>query len=274
MTAGEPAARAAFRESNEDLGIVVGESGCPEMQRRAFEELFKRLWRASVEWARSAGGDGSEAEDAANLAWASAWRYRHRFDPARGAYATWLRAIVRNETVDLLASESRHRHTRWSQDLGECPQEHWLQGDHTSGMGFVWEVFADLTATRPEFAEGLMLKASGFRDREIAQHLGVQKVGTVGSRLFRAKRFIADGLARRGVLFVPGDAGLGSVPGLVQLCRTGEGVFYGLAVGSDLELLPPGRRPQKASTLVLEAFFVSVWRAAGNQGRRELGEAG
>lgn len=214
-----------------------------------------------------AGGDClGLAEDAANLAWARAWRYRHRFDPLRGAYATWLKAIVHNETMDLQACESRHRHTVWTEEQGERPAGGSYEDPHLPGLCFVWEAFENLKIARPEFADGLTLKSFGYRDKEIAEHLGLQKVGTVGSRLFRAKRLIAEGLAERGVLFVPGGAGSGLRHGLIPLCRTGDGAFYGLPAGGDLELLPLGQKPPEPSTLVLEGFFVGVWRPVAREG--------
>lgn len=259
--------RADASESNEYLALAAGGSRSEKTQKEAFEELFRRLRRASVEWARLAGGDcHGLAEDAANLAWARAWRYRHRFDPLRGAYATWLKAIVHNETMDLQACESRHRHSEWTEEQGERPAEGSFEDARLPDLHFVWEVFENLKAARPEFADGLTLKSFGYRDKEIAEHLGLQKVGTVGSRLFRAKRLIAEGLAERGVVFVPGCAGLGPMQGLIQLCRTGDGAFYGLPAGGDLELLPLGQRPQGPSTLILEGFFVAVWRPAAREG--------
>lgn len=265
--------------SNERLGEIAGRPGGPAdaRQREAFDELFRRLWRASVEWARAAGAGSQElAEDAATEAWFRAWRYRHRFDPSRAGYSTWLSAIVRNETMDLLRSESRQPAGSRREDPQRLEE---LPGPVSDGdlvaLAWLWEAFEQLRAVRPEHAKVLRLKALGFPDARIAEACGLRRVGTVASRLSRAKTFLAERLAERGVVYVAGRPDAELVErGLTVLCRTGEGGFYG--VESDrLRILPDGRSPGAPWTPVGKGFRVTIWsadpgRAAGSCGRDGL----
>lgn len=253
-----PAGRAPT--SNEELGATAGSGADETAQRSAFDELFRRLWRASVEWARAAGArDQDLAEDAATQAWFRAWRYRHRYDPDRAAYATWLGTIVRNEARDLLRTESRFCR------IGDDPVEdaadpRTFEEPHLFALSFVWEAFEQLKRARPEYAAVLRLKALGYRDRQIAECLGLERVGTVGSRLNRAKRFLAERLAERGVVYLAGRPGPAAArPGLVPLCATGDGGFYSVVPGTGTFLLPRGEAGGSESILLEDGFFVSVW---------------
>ncbi len=257
---GEPAGK--LIRSNEDLGAAAGSSAEERTQKEAFDELFRRLWRASVQWARAAGARSQDrAEDAATQAWFRAWRYRHRYDPDRAAYATWLGAIVRNETMDLLRSESRHAGGCSDRRLEERADPSVFEEPHLFALSFVWEAFEQLEHVRPDQAAALRLKALGYRDQQIADSLGLDRVGTVGSRLHRAKRFLAERLAEKGVVFLTGHAGSPSGgQGLIPLCGTGDGGFYSVVPDTGIFLLPEGQLPTDESERVGNGFFVTVWR--------------
>ena len=246
--------------SNEELGAEAGSGADEAAQKEAFDELFRRLWRASVEWSRAAGArEQDTAEDAATQAWFRAWRYRHRYDQDRAAYATWLGTIVRNETMDLLRSESRLPRTG-DAIVEEVADPRTFEEPHLLALSFVWEAFEQLRCARPEFAAALRLKALGYRDRQIADFLGLERVGTVGSRLNRAKRFLAERLAERGIVYLSDEAGATAVcHGLTPLCGTGGGGFYSIVPDSGLLLLPQGQTPGGSLALVEQGFFVSVW---------------
>jgi RNA polymerase sigma-70 factor (ECF subfamily) len=245
--------------SNEQLGTDAGHAEENRIQREAFDDLFRRLWRASVEWARAAGAGSNElAEDAATQAWLRAWRYRHRFDSQRATYAAWLRSIVRNETMDLMRTEARHSSRRSDETIELIADPASVQQGDLFALSYLWEAFEELEAARPEFAAALKLKALGYPDSQIAQRSNLERVGTVGSRLFRAKRFLAERLAERGVVFLAGaaDSPLG---GLNLLCRTGDGGFYQLSPGSGATLHPKGETPRTPARKVADGFGVTVY---------------
>lgn len=265
--------------SNEDLGALAAGKLEPyageAAQREAFETLFRRLWRASVEWARTAyAGNRDLSEDAATQAWYRAWRYRTRYDPRRAAYATWLGAIVRNESADVRRSETRHR-SRAGEVPEDVPDEHCVEEPPLSALSFVWEALRELESRHPEFAAVLLMRAQGYPDKQIAQRLGIERVGTVGSRIWRAKRFVAQRLAENGVVLLPGPVDQDLVrEGLVPRCRTEGGCFYSLPSSGSLVALPQGAvRKGVEADPVCDAFLMSVWRRE-DEAVRVSGRAG
>lgn len=250
------------QRSNEELGRLAGQDIDETIQTDAFSELFRRLWRATVEWAGSMGGVSSHhAEDAATQAWLRAWRYRHGYDPERALYGTWLRRIVRNETVDLL-NQAWHCRQR---PVGET--DYFQRADPVSqddcdatAFCFVCEAFEALKRSKPDFAAVLSLKAEGYRDKQICLKLGLESEGTVGSRAFRAKQYMAEWLADQRVVFLPQDA-VGSVHpwGLNPLCTISGGRFYSFSPLDGLFALTPQRRNPPGSVLVCTGFFIRLW---------------
>lgn len=255
-------AASTSKRSNEELAWLVGHGSNESIQREAFDELFRRLWRGSVEWARLAGAQSQDqAEDAATQAWLRAWRYGHRYDRGRASYGTWLGTIVRNETLDLLKAESRHQVAGPEQSIEPDPPDPGTEEDPSwFALSYVWEAFDALGKVKPEFAAALSLKAEGYHDAQICASLGIEKVGTVGSRVCRAKKFIAEWLAGRGIVFLPGHA-VGRVHpwGLHPLCRAGGGTFYSFSPLDGLFVLPLSAPPPPRASAVCDGFFVRVW---------------
>ena len=247
--------------SNEDLGQAAAQAPSDSTQKEAFDELFRRLWRKTVQWAHAAGATTQHpAEDAATQAWLKAWKYRQKFDLSKGSYGTWLGAIVRNETYDLL--KLLHREVAMSPASDEpslldsiVPSEPELEALH-----FVFDAFQALSRDKPHFANVLSLKAQGYRDKHICEMLGMSTLGTVGSRLSRAKQYIASRLAERGVVFLPENA-IGTVHplGLLPLCRSVEGTFYSCSPLTGLFILPAGASRPPGSTAVCSGFFAKIW---------------
>ena len=66
----------------------------------AFEELHRRYARSVLGIALRRIGDRGRAEDATQDTFASVWRSAGRYDPARGAPASWLYTVARNAIVD------------------------------------------------------------------------------------------------------------------------------------------------------------------------------
>jgi DNA-directed RNA polymerase specialized sigma24 family protein len=248
--------------SNEELGWLTGHHSSEAIQREAFDELFRRLWSTSLESARSAGAHSQyQAEDAATQAWLRAWRYRHRYDRAKARYLTWLGAIVRNETLDLVKAELRHRVTTPAErDLPDSPDTGSLDDPDLIALSFVWEAFDALRRAKPEFAAVLSLKAQGYRDKQIGLRLGLGKVGTVASRLSRAKRFMAEWLASQGVVFLS-QSSIGCVHprGLNPLCKTEAGTFFGYSPLDGIFALPTGHAAPPGAILLCCGFFTRVW---------------
>lgn len=74
----------------------------PDALRRAYDELGTIVHTYCV---RVVGRDA--AADCVQDTFVSAWRSRHRFDPAKGSLAGWLLGIARYRTIDHLRSQAR-----------------------------------------------------------------------------------------------------------------------------------------------------------------------
>jgi RNA polymerase sigma-70 factor, ECF subfamily len=251
----------SFGSSNEELARAAATASSELVQKEAFDELFRRMWRTTVEWARAVGTmTQHRAEDAATQAWFKAWRYRKSYDPTKGRYGTWLGTIVRNETFDLLKSQKSDVSTTL---ISEDP----VAADHAAALepelealNFVFDAFEALRREKPEFANVVTLKAQGYREKQICEMLGIPTPGTVGSRLSRSKQFIASWLAELGVVFLAeGAVGTLHPLALVPLCRTGDGNFYSFSPINGLFVLPRGESSPPGSTPICEGFFVKVW---------------
>jgi RNA polymerase sigma-70 factor (ECF subfamily) len=70
--------------------------------RRAFQELYQRTSAKLYGVCCRILGEGQDAEDALQEAYANVWRRADRFDAARASPITWLAAIARNAAIDRL----------------------------------------------------------------------------------------------------------------------------------------------------------------------------
>ncbi|MDD9369179.1 MAG: RNA polymerase sigma factor [Acidimicrobiales bacterium] len=65
--------------------------------------------------------DKDAAADAAQETFVSAWRSRHRFDPAKGTLPAWLLGIARYRVLDAYRSASRTPSTGVADDVADRP---------------------------------------------------------------------------------------------------------------------------------------------------------
>lgn len=247
--------------SNEGLGQAAAGASLEPAQKEAFDELFRRMWRTTVEWSHAAGAPNQHrAEDAATQAWFKAWRYRENYHPAKGSYSGWLRAIVRHETIDLLKAHNREVPGGSMTDQTAAGERTATIDSDSGALEFVFDAFRALEQSKPEFAKVLSLKAQGYRDRQIGDVLGIHRVGTVSSRLWRSKEFIAGRLADSCVVFLAeGVVGTVHPLGLTPFCRTGDGTFYRFSPLKGLFVLPSTAPPPTGARAVCDGFFVKVW---------------
>jgi len=78
-------------------------------QEWALEQAYHR-WGGLVRTvALRATGNDHDADDVAQAAFVSAWRGRHRYDPAQGALPAWLLGITKHRIADHWDSHTRER---------------------------------------------------------------------------------------------------------------------------------------------------------------------
>jgi RNA polymerase sigma-70 factor, ECF subfamily len=134
-------------------------------------------------------GDGHDAEDLVQHAFLLAHQRQHQLRHA-GAARGWLLAIVRNVFLKSIRNRVRGR----SLDQIDEPQ---TSDPHADSVVDVEELQQALLELNEEFRSPLVLYYfEEFSYQDIADHMGVP-IGTVMSRLSRAKAFLRKRLTRK-----------------------------------------------------------------------------
>ena len=158
--------------------------------RLAFEELHRRYARSVLGIALRRIGDRGRAEDATQETFASLWRSAGRYDPARGAPASWLYTVARNAIVDGLRR-------RPEPTVDDPPDVASSEPGPDAAAEFEWVAWRVHRAleTLPVEERKLVELAywGGLSQSEIADYVGVP-LGTVKTRTRSALRRLADEL--------------------------------------------------------------------------------
>jgi RNA polymerase sigma-70 factor (ECF subfamily) len=153
--------------------------------RRAFHTLYQRTSAKLYGVCCRILGEGQDAEDALQEAYANVWRRADRFDASRASPITWLAAIARNAAIDRL----RARGTRSmapvddAYDLAdESPRADFMleqAGEARRLYGCLGELGGrEAGLIRTAFLEGASYP-------ELAERAG-EPLGTIKSRIRRA----------------------------------------------------------------------------------------
>jgi RNA polymerase sigma-70 factor (ECF subfamily) len=162
--------------------------------RGAFEELVNRHRAGVYRLARSVTGCHADADDAAQEAFLRIYRALADYDPGR-PFKAWMMRIAYNASLTIRRA-ARGRPIRPAgdelpdtPDPGASPQQRVEEAEHEAALSRALDGLPeDLRAT-------LVLRArEGMSYRQIAQAMGC-RIGTVMSRLSRARRRIVAGLA-------------------------------------------------------------------------------
>jgi RNA polymerase sigma-70 factor (ECF subfamily) len=175
---------------------------CQRGDTSAFDDLYLRYYDRLVRYCFRRLGDTTEAEDAAQEAFARAWKAMPGFEGERRFYP-WLSVIASNLCVDMIRHNARIAPA--GEDLEkvlapvEGGQEASLeQGDERALLEQA------LGRISPRHREVLQLREGyEWSYQRIAEHQGVQ-VSTIETLLFRARR----SLRREYLILAEGQAGL------------------------------------------------------------------
>jgi RNA polymerase sigma factor (sigma-70 family) len=173
----------------DDLAVRFGAG-----DRDSLREAFDRYAPAVAALARSVLGDPSDVDDVVQATFVSAWKGRRTYRPDRGALLTWLLAIARRRSLDLLRSRSRYR--RDADSAGAAAGVEAGSGsdtpDRTADRLLIAEEMQRLT---PDQRRVLLLAFyADLTHTEIAARTGLP-VGTVKSHVRRGLHRLRDSLA-------------------------------------------------------------------------------
>ncbi|MGH7267485.1 MAG: sigma-70 family RNA polymerase sigma factor [Candidatus Rokuibacteriota bacterium] len=134
-----------------------------------------------------------DAEDLVQETYLRAFRFAHRFEPGTHLRA-WLFQILRNTFLTFYRRESRELAVL-DKEVGDGPDDAW----EVDGAVFAAATVVDLERALGELGEDfrsviLLADLEGFPLAEIARMMDTP-IGTVKSRLFRARRLLRRRLA-------------------------------------------------------------------------------
>jgi RNA polymerase sigma-70 factor, ECF subfamily len=155
--------------------------------QQALGELYDRWSKPAFSLARRVCADEGLAEDVVQEVFIAFWREPGRFDPARGAFGSWLLTLVHHKAVDAVRRESaiRRRTVPAAEDGEEWSVAPGPGADQAALGALVAGQVRDALGRLPnEQREALALAYyGGYTQREVATLTGVP-LGTVKSRMF------------------------------------------------------------------------------------------
>lgn len=163
----------------EDVAILAR---IVERDERAVEELCARYSGPLYSLAYQVTGAERFAQDVVQEVFVAVWREAGRFDPARGAVASWLFSLARHKAIDLVRREANIRKRTADVDLefheadDDVDREVWtrIQRDR------VREAIEELTPAQREALE--MAFFQGLTHVEVSERLGIP-LGTAKTRI-------------------------------------------------------------------------------------------
>jgi RNA polymerase sigma-70 factor (ECF subfamily) len=156
----------------------------------AFAELFDSYARAVYNHAFRLTADWSTAEDVMAATFLEAWRLRDRVDPEGGSLRPWLLGIATNTARNQYRSNRRYRRAAQAAAAAELsvPDHAEDVAGRVDDRRRLATALTALAALRPPEREVLALCLGEGLDYEAAaEALGIP-VGTVASRLSRARK--------------------------------------------------------------------------------------
>jgi RNA polymerase sigma factor (sigma-70 family) len=173
--------------SEADAAVLLRSRAAPD----CFAELFERYF-AGLHGYASRRLDGAGGDDVASETFLIAFRQRDRFDPERGSVRAWLYGIATN----LIRSRRREEaqgylaYARAAAHPDAGPRHEDQTTDRVAAEAARKRIVAALADLSAGDRDALLLVVWGeLSHEETADALGVP-VGTVGSRLHRARRKI------------------------------------------------------------------------------------
>lgn len=176
-------------------------------EEEAFVALYRRHKDAVYRYALLRTGSPAQAADVTQETFLHLMTHAGQYDPSRGSVAAWLCGVARN--LARRETGTREEATDPDEFSGDapaaaalvdanCPAQRLLANETAE------QVRAALAAVAPHYRDVLILcELSELSYAEVAQVCGID-IGTVRSRLSRARGQLADRLSRLGLMQGPG----------------------------------------------------------------------
>jgi len=151
---------------------------------RAFEAIYDRYSRRAYSLARRITGQVAGAEEATQEAFLALWRGASRFDPERASLATWLLALVRYRSIDLLRRGMPRAQDRvLTEGAAESIEAPERTEDQVIALQEYDQALRLVAELPPEQREVIDLAYfAGYSQTEIAARVGIP-LGTVKGRV-------------------------------------------------------------------------------------------
>ena len=170
----------------------------------AFDALARAHERALYSHVARILGPGADAEDVVQDAFVSAWRSLPAFEGT--SFKAWLFRIARNRAIDVIRAQKRRAELpldppdddggdpSWAEPVAGGPELTDIAAGREAGAA----VEAALSLVPVEQRDALLLRdVEGFSYEEIAS-ITVSEIGTVKSRIHRARVTVRNELVRKG----------------------------------------------------------------------------
>jgi RNA polymerase sigma-70 factor (ECF subfamily) len=162
--------------------------------RRAYQALVDRHWKAISHYAFRLLGDLSEAEDISQETFLRLWKQAEKWQPGKAKLSTWLHRITHNLCIDHLRKHSRMQ--------AEADPGQFVEAEAIAGQDIEDQSREELggqlqraLATLPESQRSALMlcSQSGFSNQEAAAIMGIS-VKALESTLARARRTLRSSL--------------------------------------------------------------------------------
>lgn len=157
-------------------------------RRDALELLYDRYARLVYSFAMRSAGQETLAGEIVQLVFTRLWTTHAEYDPAKGAYVSWLLTVTRNITVDVLRRERRHASHIPMERVEPAAEAPDADPETFALRKSELEEVTTAAATRltvPQRRVIELLYWKGYTLQEIAD-MGGEPVGTVKNRLHQA----------------------------------------------------------------------------------------
>nr|WP_294693231.1 RNA polymerase sigma factor SigE [uncultured Friedmanniella sp.] len=183
-------------EPPDDADPGRGQEELPAWTPPTWEEVVSNHSAQVYRLAYRLTGNPSDAEDLTQDVFVRVFRSLHRFQP--GTFEGWLHRITTNLFLDGARRRQKIRFDRMVEGSAERLPSTWpTPSEQLADADLDHDVAAALAALSPEFRAAVVLcDIEGLTYEEISDVLGI-KIGTVRSRIHRARAQLRTALAHR-----------------------------------------------------------------------------